>query len=257
LLRNRKTFSVFIVVLAVLVASISVYCYYVSLPPPVVEEGKPHIVGHVSHIEESGKVRFLVVEGVVQNDMSVNARVNVSVSFYDAESNWLGEQSHGTDLEILKPGQRSPFKFHWAFSSLEEVTYQLRLLYVGTSDQPVDVLEPVDLTNQTLDGQFIVSGNIWNRRVFKALNIGVACAYYDAGGNFSGVARTFVRSVDAGGKTAFNVTIDVDVSGSPSSYELMVYAAGYEELSIPNYVLFTLLIVAILAVVLFLKRRGW
>lgn len=246
--------SVLIVVVAIFLGIVVICYYYVLLPSPSIEEGPPQILGHISHIHTTDSVKFLVIEGVVQNNLNTNAKVNVTAAFYDAQNNTLGERCSATELKILKPGQKSPFTFYWPVSS-SEVKYELDLAYARTSEQSVDVLEFANLTNQTENGHFLISGEVWNRRPLKAFSVAVVCAYYNAEGNFIGLSRTFIPSIDADGGSPFE--IGIDASENPANYDLMVFAADYEGLSIANTVLFALLVLTILGFVIFMKRRGW
>ena len=251
---NRKLLSVLIVVVVILLGTVVIYYYYVLLPSPPIEEGPPQILGHISRIHSADSVKFLMIEGVVQNNLNTNAQVNVTAAFYDAQNSKLGELCKATELKILKPGQKSPFTFYWPVSS-SEIKYKLDLAYARTSEQSVDVLEFAHLTNQTEDAQFVISGEVWNRRALKAFNVGVVCAYYNAEGNFSGLSCTFISFIDAGGGSPFEISIDA--SEDPANYDLMVFAADYEDLSIANYVLFAFLILTFLGFAIFMKRRGW
>lgn len=253
MLLKRKFLSVLIVVVAIL-GIIMTYYYYASLPSPSIEEAPPQILSYISHVQSAGSVKFLVIEGVVENNLNTNVLVNVTATFYKAQNISLGKLTRATELEILKPQQKSPFTFYWPVNQ-SEITYKLDLSYVRTSEQPVDVLELVGLTNQTGNEEFIIRGEVMNKRVLKALNVGVVCAYYNAKGNFSGLSRTFIPSIDAGGRAPFEIRIDA--SEGIANYDLMVFAAGYEELSIGNYILFTVLVLAFLGFVIFMKRRGW
>lgn len=233
---------------------IMIYYYYMSLPSPSIEEEPPQILGYISHIESANSVKFLVIEGVVENNLNTNVHVNVTATFYGAENVSLGNLTRATDLETLKPRQKAPFTFYWLVDQ-SEVDYKVDLSYAETSEQPVDVLEFVGLTNQTEGDQFVIRGEVENKQLLKALNVGVVCAHYNAKGNFSGLSRTFIRSINAGGRAPFEIRIDA--SGGIENYDLMVFAAGYEEFSIGNYLLFAILVLTLVGFVIFMKRRGW
>jgi hypothetical protein len=218
------------------------------------EDSSPRILGSTSDFLVVRSIQFLVIEGVVENVLNVIVRANVTANFYDADNRSVGVLCHDTDLELIKPGQKSPFTFYWPTNSTE-TTYKLGLSYEQTSEQPIDVLEPRNVVNQTQDSQFIVRGEVWNGRPLKALGVSVACVVYNGNGDFSGLARTFVSSVDAGGLAEFSVYVDSSVD--VGSYDLVLYAGGYEERSIANTVLFAVLVLMFFCFILFMKRRGW
>jgi len=253
MLMKRKTLSVILIVVAIVVATL-VYYYYTSLPSTSIGEASLQILGHTSHVMSSGTVEFFVIEGVVKNNSTANVRVNVTATYYGAENVTLDSQINKVELDVLKPGQKSPFVFYRVLHELE-ITYKLNLSYVQTSEQPADVLELVDLANQTEGNDFTISGRVVNKRIFDARSVRVVCAYYDGNGTFVGLSRQLITSIDAGGSAEFELSMDV--SGGISSYDLMVSAGGYEYTSIANYVLLSVLILAFLGFVIFMKRRGW
>jgi hypothetical protein len=199
-------------------------------------------------------VTFLIVEGVVENVLNENVRVNVTANFYDADHRSVGVLCRETDLPLIEPGQKSPFTFYWSTNSTD-TTYELSLSYERTSEQSTDVLEPRNVVNETQGSQFVVRGEIWNGRPLKALDVSVACIFLNGRGDFKGLGRTFVSSVDAGGLAKFEVYADSSVD--IESYDLILHAGGYEERSIANIVLFTVLVLMFLCFILFMKRRGW
>lgn len=257
LFHNKKALLVSFTIVSVLFSANTIHYSPVILPmTSLFYEGDayPRILGSTSHVEVAASVSFLVVEGVVENVLSVNVRANVTASFYDANNNSIGFLTHATDLELIKPGKRSPFTIYWP-TNYTGATYVLGLSWEQTSEQPVDILDFRDVLNQTDDLHFIIRGRVWNGRPLKALLVSVACIYYNDEGNFSGLARAFVPSVDAGGSAEFNITVDSSVE--IRSYDLVAYAGGYEERSLVNYVLFAILVLLFLCFVILMKRRGW
>ncbi len=253
MLLRRRILSVILVVAAIAVVALTYY-YYTSLPSPSIGEASLRILGHTSHVMNSGSVEFFVIEGIVENNSTANAHVNVTATYYGAENVTLGNRTTTVELDVLKPGQKSPFVLYWALHE-PEITYKLDLSYTQTSEQPVDVLEFVDLTNQTEDDLFTIRGRVVNKRVLDAHSVRVVCAYYGANGDFGGLSRFYIVSIDASGSAQFELSIDA--SGGVASYDLMASAGGYEETSIANYVLFGVLVLVLLGFVIFMKRRGW
>jgi hypothetical protein len=257
LFQNKRVLLVSLTIISVLLSTTTAHCgsAVLSVASSIHgEDASPRILGSTSHVLVSRSVSFLVVDGVVENALNVNARVNVTANFFDANNNSVGVLCRATDLNLMRPGQRSPFTFYWPINSTD-ITYELSLSYEQTSEQPVDILEFRDVVNETENSQLIIAGKVWNGRPLKALSVSVACICYDGEGDFSGLARTFVPSVDADGLAEFNVTLDSSVE--VGSHDLVVYAAGYENRSIVNYVLFTILVLLFLCFIIFMKRRGW
>jgi hypothetical protein len=256
LFQNRMILFASFIIPSILLNTITIYpgltCF--SLAPSSQGEGvSPRILGSTSHVL-NGSVRFLVIEGAVENGLNVNVKVNVTANFYDAANNSIGVLFSATDLELIRPGQKSTFTFYWPTNSTD-TTYKLSLSYEQTSEQPIDVLEFRNVVNQTEDSQFIITGEIWNGRPLRALDVSVACVCYDGNGEFSGLGRTFVSSVNAGGLAEFRIS--VNSSRALESYDLVVHAGGYEPRSIVNYVLFTALVLIFVCFIIFMKRRGW
>jgi hypothetical protein len=213
----------------------------------------PRILGSTSHVL-NGSVRFMMIEGAVENGLNVNVKVNVTANFYDAVNNSIGVLSSATDLELIEPGQKSTFTFYWPINSTD-IAYRLSLSYEQTNEQPIDVLEFRNVVNQTEDSQLIIRGEIWNGRPLRAQSVSLACICYNGNGDFSGLARAFVSSVEAGGLAEFRISVDSSVN--VESYDLVVHAGGYEARSIVNYVFFTVLVLMFICLIIFMKRRGW
>lgn len=250
----NKKWLIVLIVAAISLAIVVIYYYQILAPSPSREEILPQILGHISHIESSDDVRFLVIEGIVQNNLYTNVKINVTAIFHDTENNKLGEKYATTDLKILKPEQKSSFTIYWLLDS-SEVKYELGLVYTVTSEKNVDFFEFADLTNQTENGEFVIKGEIWNKRVLNAEGVVVKCAYWNAEGNFSGLYGTYIPLIDAGGNSPFEFRIDLSMD--PAKYDLIVFAVRYEDRSIVNYVLFAFLVLIFAGLVIFMKRRGW
>lgn len=255
--QNKGVFLTSFAVISILLSAMTIHygppCYSLT-SSSLDEDSSPRILGSTSNFLEVRSVTFLVVEGAVENVLNEVVKVNVTANFYDADNRSVGALSRETDLALMKPGQRSPFTLYWPTNS-NDITCKLGLSYEQTSEQPVDVLEPRNVVNQTGGKYFIVRGEVWNGRPLKASGVSVAVICYNGTGDFSGLARTFVPSVDAGGLAEFEVWVDPSVD--IGSYDLVLYAGGYEERSIANIVLFTVLVLTFLCFILFMKRRGW
>ena len=92
-------------------------------------------------------------------------------------------------------------------------------------------------------------------RPFKAVNVGLVCAYYDMEGRFMGLHRTLIPSINASSSVLFELYLEsVDGVGH---VDLMAFAGDYEESFIGNYLLFAILVILFSVFVIFMKRRGW
>jgi hypothetical protein len=256
---NRKHLIVMALIATVVVVILGFY--YLTLPQPSTPtpEVPPRISSHTSYIDDTGSISSFIVIGEVLNGMQANVNVTVTASFYDAENNFIANASRGTDLEVLRPGQKSPFQIlrSWGSSAKGPSRYELNLSYRKTNRAPPDMLEILSLTNHTDgNGYYIINGEVRNSRGVRALFGAVICTFYDSGGNVFWLSRTPVSNIDAGGKVSFELS-SWPKKILPASYGLVAFVVRSEEVLISNYILLVVLIAIFLTVVVYMKRKGW
>lgn len=220
------------------------------------------IVGNISSIEEVDHVKFFAVAGVVQNNHTANVySVNVTATFQDIEGRIMGTEVGHAEFKIIKPGKKAPFQVYFLLNSSLPVPaqYELTALGVETNEEPSETVEIMKRTNKTdINGYYIINGEIQNIGVRNAFSVKVICAYYDLGGNILAVSDAYVAGeIDGGSKVSFELSSDPHKI-SPPTYELFVVVHHYELLPIANLVLLTVLILASVIFIAYMKKyKGW
>jgi hypothetical protein len=156
----------------------------------------------------------LTVLGEVVNASSVDLeRVMVEIALFDQADRLLASQPAMTALDVLAPGQRSPFAVLFTQAPEQVATFQATVLsavpaYVGTMQRN---LEPVDVTLDLRSaGLAIVSGKVRNPGDVEAVDVVVVATLYDPLGRVVGT-RSMASDPPAvafgGGEAAFQIEI--------------------------------------------------
>jgi len=261
---NRKIAVVAAIAIITIIAGIGTY-YLILLPHPTTQT-PPTIVSHTHLIEtdENTSITFYKVIGVVRNNLETNIEsVNVTATFFDAESNLIAIRNASTESKIIEPDQRVPFEVYLLLDLAKEAPdrYELTLSYVKTSKETIAGLEIVNRNwhvNETT-GYHIVTGEIQNKGQQKASGVKILCTYYDSEGNVKAVSHTYISSTLYGGeKAAFEISSEPHKISSDSDFELLIVVGSYDRLPIVNYALFAILAVGFLSFIIYMKKyRGW
>lgn len=170
-----------------------------------------------------------VLGEVVNASASDLEQVVVQIALYDDADRLLASQSTTVALDVLAPGQRSPFAVLFTQAPERYASYQATVLsavpaYVGTRQRQ---LEPVDVTldQQSTAGMARLSGRLRNNGVVEAFDVSVVATLYDPLGR---VVGTRSMAVDppviafGGGEATFQ--IELVPAGPVSSYTVQVQA---------------------------------
>lgn len=170
-----------------------------------------------------------VLGEVVNASASDLEQVVVQIALYDDADRLLASQSTTVALDVLAPGQRSPFAVLFTQAPERYASYQATVLsavpaYVGTRQRQ---LEPVDVTldQQSTAGMARLSGRLRNNGAVEAFDVSVVATLYDPLGRVVGT-----RSMAAdppviafgGGEATFQ--IELVPAGPVSSYTVQVQA---------------------------------
>ncbi|HNS01747.1 MAG TPA: FxLYD domain-containing protein [Anaerolineae bacterium] len=169
-----------------------------------------------------------VLGEVVNASASDLEQVVVQIALYDDADRLLASQSTTVALDVLAPGQRSPFAVLFTQAPERYASYQATVLsavpaYLGTRQRQ---LEPVDVTlDQSTTGMARLSGRLRNNGAVEAFDVSVVATLYDPLGRVVGT-----RSMAAdppviafgGGEATFQ--IELVPAGPVSSYTVQVQA---------------------------------
>jgi hypothetical protein len=202
----------------------------ISLPlqtiPPEIKQGL-FIISHSEYIDSLGHFRVI---GEVQNNGTQATQSNkVRATFYDSQGVVVIESSNYCYLEVLQPGEISPFEI--IFASVP-ISKQYKLFATGdsTNIQPYRGITLKDITNQIQDdGSRIIAGIVVNTGIEVSKIIAVTGSFYDNQHKIIAVGYTFCSNTDVkpGGTSDFAMSVDPNVASLISSYSLQ--AEGYKK----------------------------
>ena len=106
--------------------------------PPVTPPPEPQPSGQleIGNTVAYGDEQFSYIVGTVTNNLNRNARfVKIVASLYDNDQTFIGSDFTYTDLDIILPGETSPFKIYVTdYADFQE--YDLQLQGQATGEQP-------------------------------------------------------------------------------------------------------------------------
>ncbi len=167
---------------------------------------------------------YINVVGEVQNNLGTNVKdVEVVVIFYDSTDAIIGADYVNTEIDILKPNQKSPFKFT-GNPGETAASYRLTVHYNTTQDQPFEGLTIISQTASIdQEGLHNVVGKVKNNGASEATQVIVVGTYYDSAGKVIGISFTYAdpTTIDAGATASFMLT-SYPLAITPAKYELQV-----------------------------------
>ncbi len=165
----------------------------------------------------------LTVLGEVINASSVDLeRMVVQIALFDEADRVLASQSASVELDVLAPGQRSPFAVLFVQAPERYASYQAAVVaaapaYVGSMQRE---LEMVDVTlEQPTAGLATLSGRVRNPSAVEAIDVAVVATLYDPLGRVVGTRSVISQpSVVASGGGEADFHIEIVPAGPVSSY---------------------------------------
>lgn len=244
--------------------------YLLNLCPTSIgtQRSKPEITNYNHYIENvSEAISFLVVFGLVQNNLETNiASVNITATFYDIENNSIETKVVPTSLEILKPGQKSPFQVYFLLNSSEEAPrYNLTLSYIETTEEPIEELEILNAALRpkvSKPGCYEVSGEVKNKGERKAWYVHMICIFFSDTGNVIDISHTYVaQQIGPNNKASFKLSsrpLKESTGEQIKNYELFITVGHYEVFYIQHYILLAIIAFATVGFIIYMKRyRDW
>ncbi|WP_051963008.1 fibronectin type III domain-containing protein [Mesoaciditoga lauensis] len=178
-----------------------------------------------SYVDSIG---YLNVIGVVQNDGTENLKyVEIDATFYDKNNNVVGSNFTYTYMDILTPGQKSPFDVFISKPANYD-HYKLSLSYEETTDEPFQGLKIQGVTHHTDNyGYYYIDGEVKNTNTTKAKYVEVVATLYDSTGKIVYAKFTYTNSdISYGQTSSFEVIVNTsEVPGNIVSFDLQVQAS--------------------------------
>ncbi len=174
---------------------------------------------------ESGGASWIV--GEVRNDTGRNVRfVRVVANLYDSGNRLIGTDFTYTSMDILRPGQRSPFTVIVLSPPSNFHHYTLQLEWDATTDESLGGLTLLSSGERAAgfgDARFIF-GEVRNDSGGPVRFVEIVATLYDAAGKVVGASLTFtsLENIPAGGTSAFEMAV---LSwNNAARYELQIQA---------------------------------
>lgn len=195
-------------------------------PPPDPGLEGVELLSHSAYWDIAGHMHIV---GEVQNNGESNVKYVGITSYYGGRPDLLGVDSAYTTLDILVPGQKSPFHIRSHLQVLNECWYLLRGSYSTTTEEPFVGLHILSHWSWVdAQGYHWIGGQVQNNGDTTAGSVMVVATYYDSEGAVIGtdtVSPASRRLVP--GQTEFFEVYSYPRKIEPASYSLQVQ--GWEE----------------------------
>jgi hypothetical protein len=176
------------------------------------------ILSHTAHHDSIGN---LIVVGEIRNNLSSNVRsVKIVANFYDAEQNLIGSGESYARVDILRSGQKSPFRFYAKQKDIHPASYKLVTLYRLTSDEPFVELSILSHETGYWYKYHQITGQVENEGETTAKFVEVVCTYYDAAGKVIDESSDSLGNIEPGATASFKLRMSREIE--PHHYELQV-----------------------------------
>ena len=191
-----------------------------TITPETTKE--PEILSSKSYIDNLG---YFNVVGEVKNTLSTNINyVKITATFYDAQEKVIGTAFTYTELDILKPNQKSAFELSSYPDMIEPASRKLKVSYKETGNEPFAGLTILSHSAKIGKlGYHEIVGEVQNEGTRKSSFVKVVCTYYDANGEVIGTSFTYTDpgEIDAGDSAPFELS-SYPMELRPANYELQV-----------------------------------
>lgn len=193
-----------------------------TLTPTPTPEIKPAILTTSSYFSNIG---YYTIVGEVKNYLNVNVQyVKIVATFYDSQDTVIGTDFTYTELDTLKPGQKSPFELSSYPDKINPARFKLSVDYRETGVQPFEGLTILSHT-ASFDsiGYHKIVGEVQNNGFRQSTYVKLICTYYDSAGVVIGMDYTFTDPTDINkGDTAPFELSSYPNKINPANYELQV-----------------------------------
>jgi len=198
-------------------------------PRPTPTQAAVESLTSSSYWDDSG---YFHIVGEVRNSGYANVEyVKIVATYYDQQENVIGTDYTYSELDILVPGQKSPFdlsSYPDKLPSLQQ--YRIQVSYRTTTDEPFHDLIVISHTSKTdAYGYYEIVGEVKNSSGTTAEYVNIVVTYYDSGGTVIGTEYTYATldQIAAGQTSPFTVS-SYPRKIQPASYSLQVQGRAVE-----------------------------
>jgi len=184
--------------------------------------GNVSILSHSDYVDESG---YYTLVGEVKNTLGTNVNyVKIVGTFYDSSGTVIGTDYTYTEIDILKPNQKSPFVLSSYPDIIKPASYKINVEYYVTQDQPFEGLTILSQTASIdTSGYHNIVGEVKNNGASAATYVKIVSTYYNSAGKVIGTSFTYTEldTINVGAASPFELS-SYPLVLSPASYELQV-----------------------------------
>jgi len=197
----------------------------VATPTPTPTPAEAANVSVLSASDYYDEADYFTVVGEVKNTLGTNVEyVKIVATFYDSSDTVIGTDYTYTEIDILKPNQKSPFTLSSYPDKITVASYDIDIQYYTTQDQPFEGLTILSQT-ASIDnlGYHKVVGQVKNNGANTATYVKVIGTYYDSAGKVIGTSYTYTELdlINVGATSPFELS-SYPLEINPASYELQV-----------------------------------
>jgi len=186
------------------------------------EFGKLEVLSHRLYRDRKGVYHIV---GEVKNTGTKNLiSVEVTARLYDKDKRPIGFAYTFTPIQVLLPGQKSPFDI-MSFEKGEVETHSLKVNFGTTLQKPYSEIEIVEKSQHTdEDGSLHVTGVVKNTGSRSVGFVKIVGTFYDANENviFATFAYTEPKSLASGENARFDISVLSEISNKIVNHSIQV-----------------------------------
>ena len=166
---------------------------------------------------------YYTIVGEVKNNLGTNVEyVKIVATFYDSSSTVIGTSYAYTQIDILKPSQKSPFEISSYPDEITPASYKLSVQYDVTSEMPFQGLDIISHTPSTDSaGYYHIVGELKNNGASTSTYVMIVATYYNSAGTVIGTSYTYAEldEINVGATSPFELN-SYPQKITPARYEL-------------------------------------
>ncbi len=181
----------------------------------------------LSYSGVSGEYGYYTVYGEVKNNLNYNVKyVKIVASYYNNANQFLGSAFTYTELDTIKPGQKSPFEISTYPDKYTPSKVTLQVSFSRDYSNPLAGVSILNHSGRTDSyGYYDVIGEVKNNSNSDARYVKLVCTYYDDNGKVIGCSFSYAEmdTLRPGQSSPYEVT-SYPLKIRPASYSIQVQA---------------------------------
>lgn len=164
-----------------------------------------------SYVDET---KFMHVLGEIRNDSdSAMGNILITISFYDSEGNMLDRFSRAPALQVINPGESSPFEILYINQTAVDRVANFTMSAAGQDAELKEEQLEIISSNSRLDvlGVYYINAAAMNNGSEDATNAIMTATLYDRDGRVVAIGKALAedgrRNWTAGSEAAFGIAI--------------------------------------------------